>query len=78
MMEDVGVAFSIMIGALVIFALGAKCSPDITCKGNINNAAEYLHTRMCNANEWKDCQPWVREELTIKERYLNLAKDICK
>ena len=78
MMEDVGVAFSIMIVALVIFALGAKCSPDIACKGNTTNTAEYFHLRMCNANEWKDCQPWVREETTIKERYLNLAKDVCK
>ncbi len=40
--------------------------------------AEYLHTRMCDANNWKDCQPWVREDANMKERYMNLAKDVCK
>jgi hypothetical protein len=77
-MEEVGVAFCMLLVVFFIFALGAKCSPYITCKGNINNTAEYLHTRMCDANEWKDCQPWVREEPTSKERYMNLAKDVCK
>jgi hypothetical protein len=65
-------------GALIIFFSGQCNSPIIKCKGSPASTAEYLHTRMCDANEWKDCQPWVREELTIRERYLNLAKDVCR
>ena len=77
-MDEMVTAFCVLIGAVLIFIIGVKCSPDIICKGNTTNTAEYFHLRMCNANEWKDCQPWVREEPTIKERYLNLAKDVCK
>ena len=77
-MDEMMTAFCVLIGVVLIFIIGVKCSPDIICKGNTTNTAEYFHLRMCNANEWKDCQPWVREEPTIKERYLNLAKDVCK
>ncbi len=77
-MDGVVSFFCVLTGGVLIFIIGVRCSPDIICKGNTTNTAEYFHLRMCNANEWKDCQPWVREEPTIKERYLNLAKDVCK
>lgn len=60
------------------FVLGKASSAPIKCKVTVVATAQYLHTRMCDANDWKDCQPWVREESSIKERYMNLAKDVCK
>jgi hypothetical protein len=60
------------------FVHGKASSAPIKCNVTVGGTAQYLHERMCDANEWKDCQPWVREEPTIKERYLNLAKDVCK
>ncbi len=60
------------------FVIGKASSAPIRCRGTVVDTAQYLHERMCDANEWKECQPWVREEPTNKERYLNLAKDVCK
>jgi hypothetical protein len=75
--EAIDGLLSVLIG-VGVFALGVYWSPDIKCTSTSMKTAEYLHTRMCDANNWKDCQPWVREESSIKERYMNLAKDVCK
>lgn len=77
-MEGIVMTIGLFILSFTGFVFGRSSTEPIKCKVTVVGTAQYLHERMCDANEWKDCQPWVREELTIRERYLNLAKDVCR